>query len=338
MKSAFLFLSAAFAMAACTASTQAPETSADEEIKLGHAEGYFQLRPDLRRCVSPLCGGAWVKSVNAEKTTCLDGTKAAECYVANVDVTALGLSDDLAGEVAGGGDSLVLRGALADKTYGTFGNLGFFRATEAWRAPVAADAPAPTGASFYLVNLGPADGLQETLLGSKHANDLGRLSLASAPGTDDDKTQAEGQIRAPGLIVLGTHAYTQPKGNGLVLLGAQYFERVTAAPQGTALTGTWGGKHVQLSVDANGASLDFDCASGSFGPVTLDAHGGFTAQGTFLRGSGVQPPPGLEPKPESVTYQGKVTGHKLALDIVTASGTSSYQLELNKPAQIFRCL
>ncbi len=48
--------------------------------------GYFSARRDVRRCAAPLCGGYFVASVNEVSTRCADGTFAAECYVATLDL------------------------------------------------------------------------------------------------------------------------------------------------------------------------------------------------------------------------------------------------------------
>src|SRR5437763_14453597 len=56
------------------------------------ASTYYSARPDLRRCIAPLCGGWWVKRVNRASTQCADGSYASECYVATIDVSGLGFS------------------------------------------------------------------------------------------------------------------------------------------------------------------------------------------------------------------------------------------------------
>src|SRR4029078_197576 len=35
---------------------------------------YYFVQPDLRACVSPVCGGVFYKLANGSSTTCLDGT------------------------------------------------------------------------------------------------------------------------------------------------------------------------------------------------------------------------------------------------------------------------
>src|SRR5260370_23237107 len=43
---------------------------------------FYSLRRDLRRCVSPLCGGYFVKRVNMSSTRCANGRFMSECYLA----------------------------------------------------------------------------------------------------------------------------------------------------------------------------------------------------------------------------------------------------------------
>ncbi|TAN66229.1 MAG: hypothetical protein EPN17_14235 [Methylobacter sp.] len=79
-------------------------------------QGYYTFRPDLRKCLSPLCGGFFVKAVNQTLTRCANGSRQAECYVAslnnrkNFDINSAAL----------------LQGLIKPKIYGEFGNLGIF--------------------------------------------------------------------------------------------------------------------------------------------------------------------------------------------------------------------
>jgi hypothetical protein len=45
---------------------------------------YYTIRRDLRRCISPLCGGWFISRVNKKQTRCADGSRANECYVAEI--------------------------------------------------------------------------------------------------------------------------------------------------------------------------------------------------------------------------------------------------------------
>src|SRR5438552_14670165 len=60
----------------------AAETSAAPRSGSGTV---FRVRPDLRMCPSPICGGFWVSPVNQATTACVDGTTRAWCYIAKID-------------------------------------------------------------------------------------------------------------------------------------------------------------------------------------------------------------------------------------------------------------
>src|SRR5262245_13589106 len=76
---------------------------------------FYTVRPDVRRCASPLCGGYFVKRVNQALTRCANGRWSRECYVA---------------EIVWNGSTQVeprralLRGNIIAKRFAPFGNLG----------------------------------------------------------------------------------------------------------------------------------------------------------------------------------------------------------------------
>ncbi len=82
---------------------------------------FYSLRRDLRRCVSPLCGGYFVKRVNMSSTRCANGRFMSECYVAGIDWHGQPETD-----VA----HLLVLGNIVAKRYGQFGNLGELRVSE----------------------------------------------------------------------------------------------------------------------------------------------------------------------------------------------------------------
>lgn len=103
--------------------------------------GYFEIRHDMRKCASPLCGGYWLKRVNHPFTVCADGQKRAQCYVAELEGAPETLFDIDA--------PVLVRGSLRPRVYTGVGadglNLGFFRVAAAWRAaaPGAPESLAP---------------------------------------------------------------------------------------------------------------------------------------------------------------------------------------------------
>jgi len=97
---------------------------------------YYLVRQDVRRCMSPLCGGYFVKRVNQARTRCANGRWMSECYVAEIDWKGQAEIDP--------GKALV-RGDIIARRFPRFGNLGALRVTESWESP--SDKPA-TG-TFY---------------------------------------------------------------------------------------------------------------------------------------------------------------------------------------------
>src|SRR5262245_51152370 len=50
---------------------------------------YVTVRRDVRRCAAPLCGGFFVDAVNQDTLRCADGSRSAECYVTDLDLSGL---------------------------------------------------------------------------------------------------------------------------------------------------------------------------------------------------------------------------------------------------------
>lgn len=69
------------------------------------SRSFVALRPDLRQCMSPYCGGFWVHDVNRATLN--------EIYVSDLDFSASGLSEEDQGRARDGStDELILRGKL----------------------------------------------------------------------------------------------------------------------------------------------------------------------------------------------------------------------------------
>lgn len=66
---------------------------------------WYAVEPDLRKCVSPLCGGWWVREVNRSTTRCLDGSRKPACYVAELGSAGAYTTDE---RLAQAGDAAVL--------------------------------------------------------------------------------------------------------------------------------------------------------------------------------------------------------------------------------------
>lgn len=98
------------------------EASESDARALAAGTHYLVTRQDYRKCISPMCGGVYVKAANRQKTTCFDGTKQEECYVGALELSALELGGEseqalrdraIAGEVLFTGSLELLQGDIA---------------------------------------------------------------------------------------------------------------------------------------------------------------------------------------------------------------------------------
>lgn len=117
--------SLAFLGCAAESVTSEEESAATSDDELSAvSQSYVVLRPDYRKCMSPLCGGYYVRDANRPYGK--------EVYVSGLDLSLSGLGDTDAAKVTGAPASeLVLRGKLGpiEKKFKTRA----FMVTEAYR-------------------------------------------------------------------------------------------------------------------------------------------------------------------------------------------------------------
>jgi hypothetical protein len=109
--------------------------NADDSLAIlsaDHNHHWFTVAPDPRLCPSPLCGGYLVTRVNRPFTVCANGTRAATCYVADLDLSLAGLSPEQETTVRRAAGHLLIRGTIRQNDVPPFGNLGVLRGQEAW--------------------------------------------------------------------------------------------------------------------------------------------------------------------------------------------------------------
>jgi hypothetical protein len=97
------------ALAGCGVSNSAVGVNDPDPLEDGAklsttSRSYVGLRPDLRKCIGPTCGGYFVHDVNRATVT--------EKYVSGLDFSSSGLSNDDQARVLSGIDQVVLRGKL----------------------------------------------------------------------------------------------------------------------------------------------------------------------------------------------------------------------------------
>ncbi len=190
---------------------------------LSSTSTFYTVRADLRRCVSPMCGGYFVKRVNLPTTRCANGRYMAQCYVAEIDWN--GQREVDAGKA-------LLRGNVIAKTYDRFGNLGAFRVTESWQA-VSNNQPEGT---FYLVRdrglrciTHPCPTHQETKLNSTLSLNVAGVDLSGVSlGTNNAQVVESAMTRPEGAIITGTNVpVTGPGGRLWALKATQVYLRDT---------------------------------------------------------------------------------------------------------------
>ena len=123
-------------------------------------------------------------------------------------------------------------------------------------------------------------------------------------------------------------------------LGALAMAGAVAAAD-ALLQGEWGGDRLRIVIDASGASLETDCASGRItGPIKISPTGAFAADGTFERHLGGPQPAEPRGKPSTAHYSGEVKGDVMTLTVVPEGATAALRFSLRRGAtvKILRCV
>ncbi|MEK6334564.1 MAG: DUF6748 domain-containing protein [Acidobacteriota bacterium] len=182
---------------------------------------YYSVRRDLRRCVSPLCGGYFVKRVNRPNTACSDGRVMSDCYVAEINWN---------GNAEVNGSTFVVRGNIGRKRFGHFGNLGEMRVSESW-TPMGNNRALGT---FYRVRdrgvrciTHPCPTHLEAKLNSASSQNIAGVNLASSNLGDQNAAAVTQAMTGPGgVIVTGENVVVRgPGGRSFELRGTQVYLR-----------------------------------------------------------------------------------------------------------------
>lgn len=205
-------------------SDKSPGTTSLPEPLAGRGE-YYLVRRDVRRCVSPLCGGYFVARVNQSRTRCANGRWMRECYVAEIDWMGQPEIDP--------GKALV-RGEVVARRFARFGNLGALRVTELWQSP----SDKPAAGTFFRVRDRGVRCITHPCL-SHTARRLNLNVTTNVAGVDLSPADADGSEAAA--------AMTNPEG----VLVAGYFSPVRG-PAGRAQTLKATKFYMRLGADVGG--------------------------------------------------------------------------------------
>ena len=256
MRSLFALASvlAVATLSACAADTSvSPDDGVDEAVA-GESEeaisatgntGYFVvIRHDNRRCVSPLCGGVFVKRVNQATTRCADGTLQSECYVGSYDFAPTGLdSNERADFQSAFGSGFGIVRATMRSTKFNAEKLGKLRVTEAWKG---AAEVASTGTVFRTADNGircvkaPCPSTTAYTLNTSEQRNVIRVLLEGVAADPAELAAAQSALSTKeGVLVSGVVALPKciPGSDcGPVISAQEFYLRVThkVAPPVTA--------------------------------------------------------------------------------------------------------
>ena len=104
----------------------------------------------------------------------------------------------------------------------------------------------------------------------------------------------------------------------------------------------WGGQHVQMMLNADGATVEYDCAHGTIDEaLSPDQNGDFDVAGTYLRESGGPVRSDDVPTVYAAQYAGTVDAGEMTMTVtLTDSGENvgTYTLTLGDTGRVFKCL
>lgn len=186
---------------------------------------YFTARPDFRKCVSPLCGGYFVKAVNVGATRCADGTLQKECYVKEIRTR---------GGVASHASSfsnqtpLFVVGEIVPEASKPFGTLGVFNAKF---VQYSATDKTAAGRFYGVSNNGimcittPCFSYDEDVLNTKKESTLSRINFDKSGASERDIEVAR-RLMAAGETVYASGVnkkYRGFAGTGVELVVNQFY-------------------------------------------------------------------------------------------------------------------
>src|SRR6185312_3528177 len=202
-----------------TSSADLSKESVNLSLSSADNSTFYTIRPDMRRCMSPVCGGFFVKRVNLAKTQCANGGMAEECYVAEIDWN--GQPQVEAGRA-------LLRGTIVVTSDKRFGKLGTLRVTESWQS---ANQSKPNGDFFRARDRGlrcitfPCLTHLEAKLNSNASQNIAGVDISGAHASDDIVSDAHTALTGrEGIMVAGSHERViGPGGRSVTLKASQFY-------------------------------------------------------------------------------------------------------------------
>jgi hypothetical protein len=205
-----------------------------------------------------------------------------------------------------------------------------------------APAPVELAGSYVATSDWTPGSLVALTLGDDHHYEATfRFATACAP-TDCDLVHEEGTFEVDYVLPAGASRLLRLKSDAGAVRSYLVADRDDALVLGNTVLhrSTWGGRGLALDLRPYGASLQFDCAAGTFSsPAVTDANGSFTVSGTFTPGTGIPLPEGHEPPTHAAVYRGTFHGDALDLTMeVQGLAAQTYHLDAGSRGALLLCL
>jgi uncharacterized protein DUF6748 len=186
------------------------EESARQPLTAAPAhEVYYTLRPDLRLCIWPACGGVWLHAVNSDLTQCADGNAASECYVSLLE------SNVAIGDVT----TIVVHGTIVPETRPDTPPFFALRTDQVWEAVTST----PHSGPFWLAN-GHAGSFELTALNNGEMQHVHGIDFTDTGATNDQIQQAINALAGGRLIIAGV--LTTGADGAPILKVSQFYQRI----------------------------------------------------------------------------------------------------------------
>jgi len=192
------------------------------------AEAFYTVKPDLRKCISPICGGWFVKQVNRKLTRCLDGTRQPWCYVATERFVIPKLSSEQKYQLhqAMHESKVLVQGSLLKND-----QYGELVVNNAW---ISATEQAPHGVFVNLINNGitciaaPCLSFDGEILNRSKVKSLAGYDLDEVAATDEQRMLAEEAIFSDDGLPIAGHFFeiTGPAGSAQGIVAEQFYLKV----------------------------------------------------------------------------------------------------------------
>ena len=196
---------------------------------------YYLGRADPRACPSPICGGVWIRLANRRTTPCA-GAARTECYVAELDLAGLRISEETRGMLArlvAAGRALA-RGTIVTGQVEGFPDLATLVVSEVWSA--SSSPRKPEGDFRILRDNGvrcityPCYSIHAARVNEPAHADISGVRLVETGAPVAERRRALARIATSGLIAAGRFVRdisAGPAGKGTSFVATQFYIRAS---------------------------------------------------------------------------------------------------------------